>query len=176
MFVNHSLPIIVAFHLSNKHAFLQQDMFIHITYVTVWRRPEERYAECYIMAGLGHHFSGWLYGFASHWQGRSNSCDVSRGSPPASCETFRKCRGSDLILVQDNSRAHTARVVVAYLDQEGIDVMDWLARSPGLNPIEHLGHAPSPPQSVQTLTEAGSDGGIECHRSGSHSPSDPEHA
>ncbi len=37
---------------------------------------------------------------------------------------FADSAGSDVILVQDNASAHTARVVLAYLDQEGINVMD----------------------------------------------------
>lgn len=44
-----------------------------------------------------------------------------------------------LWLMDDNARPHRARVVTAYLEQEGIECMDWPARSPDLNPIEHVG-------------------------------------
>ena len=75
---------------------------------------------------------------------------------------FAAAVGSDFILMQDNARTHTARVVIAYMDQEGIDVMDWPARSSDTNPTAHLWnllqrrvwHRPNPPQTVQTLTEA----------------------
>ena len=40
--------------------------------------------------------------------------------------------------MQDNARPHTARVVMDYLDQEEIEVMDRPARSPDLNPIENV--------------------------------------
>jgi len=40
--------------------------------------------------------------------------------------------------MQGKARPHTARLVMHYLNQEGIDVMDWPARSPDLNPIDHV--------------------------------------
>ena len=53
-------------------------------------------------------------------------------------DPFAGALGQDFVLMHDNARPHTARVVQAYLEQEGIDVMEWPARSPDLNPIEHL--------------------------------------
>ncbi|GFV05656.1 transposable element Tcb2 transposase [Trichonephila clavipes] len=47
--------------------------------------------------------------------------------------------GNDFILMDDNARPHRDRIVEKYL--EGITVlerMEWPARSPDLNPIEHL--------------------------------------
>ena len=45
--------------------------------------------------------------------------------------------GDTFILMQDNARAHTARVSMTFLDDEGVPVMNWPARTPDLNPIEH---------------------------------------
>ena len=45
--------------------------------------------------------------------------------------------GDAFILMQDNARAHTARLSMTFLDDEGSTVMNWPARSPDLNPIEH---------------------------------------
>ena len=45
--------------------------------------------------------------------------------------------GPQFILMDDNARPHRARVVEDYLQQETIVRMDWPARSPDLNPIEH---------------------------------------
>ncbi|GFV17437.1 transposable element Tcb2 transposase [Trichonephila clavipes] len=46
--------------------------------------------------------------------------------------------GNDLILMDDNARPHRARIVEEYLEDHGLERMEWPARSPDLNPIEHL--------------------------------------
>lgn len=40
--------------------------------------------------------------------------------------------------MQDNARIHTARIVKEWLEDHVINVIDWPAYSPDLNPIEHL--------------------------------------
>jgi hypothetical protein len=39
---------------------------------------------------------------------------------------------------QDNSRPHTARLTMDYLEQNNINVLPWPSKSVDLNPIEHL--------------------------------------
>ena len=39
--------------------------------------------------------------------------------------------------MDDNARAHRARITNRYLEQAAIVRLDWPARSPDLNPIEH---------------------------------------
>ncbi|KAI3356009.1 hypothetical protein L3Q82_017280 [Scortum barcoo] len=46
--------------------------------------------------------------------------------------------GPGFLLMQDNARPHVAGVCQQFLQDEGIDAMDWPARSPDLNPIEHI--------------------------------------
>lgn len=46
--------------------------------------------------------------------------------------------GPDFVFMHDNARPHTARVVRDYLNEIGITQMDWPARSPDMNPIEHV--------------------------------------
>lgn len=46
--------------------------------------------------------------------------------------------GNDWIFQQDNAPIHTARSTVLWLKSKNINVMDWPALSPDLNPIENL--------------------------------------
>ena len=70
--------------------------------------------------------------------------------------------GENFILMDDNARAHRARITDHYLDQATIVRMEWPARSPDLNPIEHawdmlqtaVSSRPVQPASVQELRQA----------------------
>ena len=42
------------------------------------------------------------------------------------------------IFQDDNTRPHRARIVTDYLAQEGIENLQWLSRSPDMNPIEYF--------------------------------------
>ncbi|GFU44527.1 transposable element Tcb2 transposase [Trichonephila clavipes] len=46
--------------------------------------------------------------------------------------------GNDFILMDNNAPPHRARIVEEYLEDHGLERMEWPARSPDLNPIEHL--------------------------------------
>ncbi|KAL0147394.1 hypothetical protein M9458_057305, partial [Cirrhinus mrigala] len=46
--------------------------------------------------------------------------------------------GPGFLLMQDNARPHVAGVCQQFLQDEGTDAMDWPARSPDLNPTEHI--------------------------------------
>ncbi|GFV21045.1 transposable element Tcb2 transposase [Trichonephila clavipes] len=46
--------------------------------------------------------------------------------------------GNDFILMDDNARPYRARIVEEYLRITVLERMEWPARSPDLNPIEHL--------------------------------------
>ena len=46
--------------------------------------------------------------------------------------------GDGFILMQDNARAHVAQVSMTFIDDTGISVMNWPARSPDFNPTEHV--------------------------------------
>ncbi|KAE8903044.1 hypothetical protein PF003_g12711 [Phytophthora fragariae] len=46
--------------------------------------------------------------------------------------------GVDFVFQQDNATIHTSRETTAFFEEQGVQVMDWPARSPDLNPIENL--------------------------------------
>ena len=51
---------------------------------------------------------------------------------------FRGAVGPNFLFMGDNARPHRAQLVQDYLETEDIQRMEWPARSPDLNPIEHV--------------------------------------
>ena len=84
-----------------------------------------------------------VWGGISLW-GRTALHVLARGSLTAiryRDEILRRLAGAvgpGFLLLQDNARPHMAGVCQQFLQEEGIDAMDWPARSPDLNPIEHI--------------------------------------
>jgi transposase len=53
---------------------------------------------------------------------------------------LRDSMDNNFILQQDGARAYTAKAVTEMLEQEGVETLAWLARSPDLNPVENVWH------------------------------------
>jgi hypothetical protein len=51
--------------------------------------------------------------------------------------TYAGAVDPDFIIMYNNTRAHRAHITNRYLEEATIVRMDWPARSPDLNPIEH---------------------------------------
>lgn len=114
----------------------------------VWRRQRERFNDAYINEhdryGGG---SIMVWGGISR-NGRTDLHVMGRGTMTGVryrdeilnvyVRPYAGAVGPDFILMDDNARPHRARVVNQFLEQETIVRMDWPARSPDLNPIEHV--------------------------------------
>lgn len=64
--------------------------------------------------------------------------------------------GPAFLLIQDNARFHVAGLCQLFLQEGGIDAMDWPARSPDMNPnCTHLGQGDSLHPPTQGYTTYG---------------------
>uniref|UniRef100_A0A803JSZ8 Transposase Tc1-like domain-containing protein n=1 Tax=Xenopus tropicalis TaxID=8364 RepID=A0A803JSZ8_XENTR len=103
----------------------------------VWRLHGECSAACNILQhdqfGSG---SVMVWGGIS-LGGRTALHVLARGSLTA-IRPYAGAVGPGFLLMQDNARPHVAGVCQQFLQDEGIDAMDWPAHSPDLNPIEHI--------------------------------------
>ncbi|GFX72700.1 transposable element Tc3 transposase [Trichonephila clavipes] len=57
---------------------------------------------------------------------------------PVIVRLFRGAMGLQFLFIEDNAPCHRTVAADQLLESEDIERMDWLARSPDLNPIEHV--------------------------------------
>lgn len=112
----------------------------------VWRREGERFAQCTIRETDA--FGG---GSVLVWAGISldgkTDLHIVNGTMTGRryidevlepiVRPYAGAIGPDFILQDDNARPHRARIVDNFLQDEGIERMDWPSKSPDFNPIEH---------------------------------------
>ncbi|KAI4900310.1 hypothetical protein NFI96_007808 [Prochilodus magdalenae] len=114
----------------------------------LWRRHGECYAACNI---IQHDWFGG--GLVMVWggislEGRTDLYRLDNGTLTTIrhrdetlgpiVRPYAGAVGPGFLLVHNNARPHVARVCRQFLENEGIDTIDWPTGSPDLNPIEHL--------------------------------------
>lgn len=135
----------------------------------VWRRPGERFHAANIAEHDRYGGGSVMVWGGISWDGRTDLLVLGRGMLTgeryrdeildAHVRLYAGAIGENFVLMDDNARPHTANVVQQYLRAQGIERMDWPARSPDLNPIEHawdelqraLQEHPNQPRTLQEL-------------------------
>ncbi|GBN59779.1 Transposable element Tcb2 transposase [Araneus ventricosus] len=138
----------------------------------IWREPGTRYLPSNVR-DIDHYGGGGLMVWAGIMlDGRAPLHVFERGTVTGVryryeilepyVRLFRGVVGPEFILMDDNERPHRALLVDEFLESEDIRWMDWPARSPDLNPIQHVWDALRraiatrnlPPRTIQEMETA----------------------
>lgn len=114
----------------------------------VWRRTGERFAPCAMRESQPFQRHSVMVWGGINAHARTELTVIENGSLTAlryieeillpNVVTFAPFIGENFVLMHDNARPHVAGVVTQFLEEVGITTMNWPARSPDMNPIEHL--------------------------------------
>jgi transposase len=116
----------------------------------VWRRTGERVAQCNFVPGTSFGSGSIMVWGDISMEACTELVVVNGGAMPMTANRYIRdilephvvpfvpFIGNDSILMHDNARPHIAQIVNGYLDTVEIHHMIWPARSPDLNPIEHV--------------------------------------
>lgn len=114
----------------------------------VYRRANERFAPCAIVETVGYQGGSIMVWGAISYEARTDLVIFDRGNLNANryvvevlephVMPFAPFIGENFLLMHDNAKAHVARIVTQYLEDVNILTLPWPARSPDMNPIEHI--------------------------------------
>ena len=121
--------------------------FVWTLRARVWRMPNERFAPVCVAEHDRFGRGSVMVWAGISAQGKTDLHVIDNGTLTALryvneildvyVRPYAGVVGENFILMDDNARAHRARITDQYLEQATIVRMEWPARSPDLNPIEH---------------------------------------
>lgn len=113
----------------------------------VWRQKNERFRDCCVAEHDRFGGGSILVWAGISYDGRTDLYVIRNGSLTGVryrdeilnpfVRPYAGAVGPEFLLMDDNARPHRARVVSRFLEEETIQRMDWPAKSPDINPIEH---------------------------------------
>lgn len=118
----------------------------------VYRRPGERFAQCCFAETVSFGGGSCMMWAGISLEGKTELVFIPGGGRGGGLTAARYVEDilldhvlpyegyteDGFLLMHDNARCHTARITRQFMDEVGIQTMDWPALSPDLNPIEHL--------------------------------------
>ncbi|KAJ4446924.1 hypothetical protein ANN_13625 [Periplaneta americana] len=114
----------------------------------VWRRTGERFSQCWISENVPYGGGGVMVWAGVCTDARTALVFVKNGRLIADryinecladhAVPFGQFLDDNFVLMHDNARPHIAHAVGDYLQEMLIHVLPWPARSPDMNPIEHV--------------------------------------
>ncbi|KAJ4426246.1 hypothetical protein ANN_27058 [Periplaneta americana] len=114
----------------------------------VWRKRGERFSQCCISENVPYGGGGVMVWAGACTDARTELVFVENGRLTADryinecladhVVPFGQFVGDKFVLMHDNARPHIAHAVGDYLQEVGIHVLPCPARSPDMNPIEHV--------------------------------------
>lgn len=118
----------------------------------VYRRPRERFSQCCFAETVSYGGGSCMVWAGISLEGKTDLVFVPGGGRRGGLTAVRYIEdilldhvvpyagyiGEDFILMHDNARCHTARTTRQFMDEVGLETMNWPALSPDMNPIEHL--------------------------------------